>query len=492
VRSWFQNGTGDLGTTIKAASAAFQEARAAVRAFGVAVLFIDEIDSLPNRALLDADRGSWWIPVVNHVLMLLDGASSNLVGVVLLGATNNVGALDPALLRPGRFGGQIAMRTPDADDLAGIVRHHLGGESCPVTLGELAALVKPLTGATPAQAADWAAGARARARDAGRPVTLGDVAATAFPPDRRSAENLARTALHEAGHVVASLRLIPGRLVSVSLVETEWSAGNTHYQPSDDTALTKAEIEAQVVVLLAGRAADVVVGGGATAGAGGHDSLSDLGQATVKLTMLHGAWGMGDTLRHRPSRTFPTWSVTEPALGAQVEADLQRLMRLAEALVAEEAVGVRAVAEALRSPLPHCRRGPGDRGGLMRIPTRLRRTRQLAEGSRRRRPPIRPNDMSRREHRRAGPRKQARRRAPGRSDLTEVTRRASSVDASQRRSPGLDRGRTRAFHCSLRRVGGGQSTIYSALFDAVPRRPGRPRTAATPPHSGGTPAERRS
>lgn len=85
------------------------------------------------------------------MLTLFDGASSNLVGVVLLGATNNVGALDPALLRPGRFGDQIAMRAPDADDLAGIVRHHLGGESCPLTLGELPALVKPLTGATPAR-----------------------------------------------------------------------------------------------------------------------------------------------------------------------------------------------------------------------------------------------------------------------------------------------------------------------------------------------------
>ena len=114
--------------------------------------------------------------------------------------------------------------------------------------------------------------------------------------------------------------------------------------------LTRVEIETDVVMLLAGRAADVIVGDGANAGAGGvgrYGLASDLAQATARLVAVHTSFGMGVTLRHRgnPMRSPGLW--VESQLAELVEADLQRLMRQAETLVTERADAVRAVADAL-------------------------------------------------------------------------------------------------------------------------------------------------
>ncbi len=54
---------------------------------------------LPSRSALDPDRASWWRPVVNQVLTLVDGATSDLERIVLLAATNDSRAVDPVLLR---------------------------------------------------------------------------------------------------------------------------------------------------------------------------------------------------------------------------------------------------------------------------------------------------------------------------------------------------------------------------------------------------------
>ena len=350
VSAWFRVGAGDLGSTIRTASAAFDEARTAVRACGVVVLFIDEIDSLPNRAALDADRGSWWRPVVNHVLTLVDGATSDLEGILLVAATNDINVVDGALLRPGRFGTRLHVGPPSVDGLARVMRHHLGGDACPLDAMEIAAVLRPLAGATQARAAAWAAEAARRARDAGRPVRLGDVVAAALPEDRRPERERRRAAIHEAGHAVAVWHLAPGRLVSVSLVRSDDSGGRTEMRPHDESLLTRDEIESDVVIMLCGRAADVCIGEGAHAGAGGAGrggTTSDLGVATMLLTEVHGTLGLGPTLRYRwnTRRVESPWIDKEVA--SLVEADLQRLMIRAETVVSVHAAEVEAVAAAL-------------------------------------------------------------------------------------------------------------------------------------------------
>ena len=348
VSAWFRTvGGGDLGATVRNANAAFDEARALVRNGGVAVLFIDEIDSLPNRSALDASEGSWWRPVVNQVLTLVDGATSDLDRIVLLAATNDLRAVDPALLRPGRFGTSLEVLPPSVEDLAGVVRHHLGGTVCPLTPSEVAAVLGPVAGATQARAAAWAMEAMRSARTAGRPVLIDDLVAVALPADGRSDAQRRRIAVHEAGHAVAAHHLAPARLISVSVVETAGTHGSTTVVLQDDALLDREEIETEVVLALSGRAADVVVGAGANAGAGGSGhaaNSSDLAIATRFLTAVHATYGLGSTLRHRGGTAGGR---PDDEVDRLVEADLRRLMGRAEDLVTAHVTEVRALVEAL-------------------------------------------------------------------------------------------------------------------------------------------------
>ena len=91
-----------------------QIARLFARARQVAptVIFIDELDSL-----VPARGGGMGEPqvterVVNTILAEMDGLEE-LNNVVLIGATNRPGLIDPALLRPGRFDELIYVGTPD-------------------------------------------------------------------------------------------------------------------------------------------------------------------------------------------------------------------------------------------------------------------------------------------------------------------------------------------------------------------------------------------
>ena len=348
VGSWFRVGAGDLGSTVRTATAAFEEARAAVRACGVVVLFVDEIDGLPDRSALDADRGSWWRPVVNHVLTLVDGATSDLNGILLIAATNDISVVDGALLRPGRFGTRLRVNPPSIDDLAQVMRHHLGGTACPLDATQIAAVLRPLAGATQARAAAWAAEAARLARESDRPVQLDDIMKAALPEERRPGRELRRAAIHEAGHAVAAWHLARDRLVSVSLVGSGDSGGRMEMRGFEESLLTRDEIESEVVIVLCGRAADACIGDGAHAGAGstGHrSSTSDLGLATMLLTSVHGTLGLGPTLRHRGN--LRRLEGADEEVASLVEADLQRLMARAETVVSGHAGEIEAVAAAL-------------------------------------------------------------------------------------------------------------------------------------------------
>jgi transitional endoplasmic reticulum ATPase len=73
------------------------------------IIFIDEIDSIaPKR---EEVTGEVERRVVSQLLSLMDGLSSR-GKVVIIGATNRVNAIDPALRRPGRFDREIELGVP--------------------------------------------------------------------------------------------------------------------------------------------------------------------------------------------------------------------------------------------------------------------------------------------------------------------------------------------------------------------------------------------
>jgi transitional endoplasmic reticulum ATPase len=111
-----------------------------------AIIFFDEIDSIAS------DRSTaepFAKRVVNELLAQMDGVDSNTNGILVMAATNMFDALDPALLRHGRFGRHIYIPSPDQNGRAAILKIHTKNRPLArdVDIQELALLTEGFTGA---------------------------------------------------------------------------------------------------------------------------------------------------------------------------------------------------------------------------------------------------------------------------------------------------------------------------------------------------------
>ena len=106
------------------------------------VLFLDEIDALGQKR--SATRNSSMRGAVNQLLQELDGIDTANEGVFVLGATNQLWDVDPALRRPGRFDRTLLVAPPDGPAREAILRHHL--KSKPVAGVDLRRLAKATDG----------------------------------------------------------------------------------------------------------------------------------------------------------------------------------------------------------------------------------------------------------------------------------------------------------------------------------------------------------
>lgn len=112
---------GHLGDMLREMRHSFAKARKQAPA----LLFIDEIDAVGSRAEGDSHGSNYRLQVINAFLAEMDGIACE-AGVILVGACNDPGRIDPAVLRPGRFDLRIAMPLPDTSMILGLLDHHLG------------------------------------------------------------------------------------------------------------------------------------------------------------------------------------------------------------------------------------------------------------------------------------------------------------------------------------------------------------------------------
>lgn len=205
---------------------------------------------------------------------------------------------------------------PGEEDLAEIFRHHLPS----LSEADVQPVATFLAGiASGADAARIARDARSVARTAGREIAAGDLLAVAIPPDTRPQDLRRRIAVHEAGHAVM---LLSQGIVPACLSIVDASGGKVAYERSDGEGLPE-NLYQRLLVHLAGRAADDIVFGSVSLGAGGPDA-SDLGKATRLLATIEARLGLGSRL-----------SVTETVDEALIEARLRTayadaVMRLLE------------------------------------------------------------------------------------------------------------------------------------------------------------------
>jgi hypothetical protein len=344
VAEFFSDNSGDLGAVIKAQRATF--ARAA--AMAPSILFLDEVDAVPNRATISPRGRDWWLPVVNDLLLLLDSAiSGSRDRVVVIAATNRIQDVDAALLRPGRLERAIEIGRPDLAGTINILRFQLGPED--LHDADLSDVAQVLEGSTAAEIMDAVRGARRAARHAQRNLEIDDLRRQAIGGGNDAPAYLRRISIHEAAHAVTAAVLRIGRLRRVRLQSRGGAGGHTLVKYADDDLLTLADIENRVTSILSAGVAERLFIGTASTGSGG-DDRSDLGVATAMLGLVHTSTCVAGNLFHWCAvGDAPATVRANPHLRRLVERHLRMLEERAEDLVRGHREHIFAVGDALAS-----------------------------------------------------------------------------------------------------------------------------------------------
>jgi cell division protease FtsH len=282
-----------------------------------AIIFIDELDALGRARGIGPYVGGHdeKEQTLNQLLAEMDGFDSS-KGLIILAATNRPEILDPALLRAGRFDRQVLVDRPDKKGRADILRVHLRKAklAADVDPEKVAALTPGFTGADLANLVNEAALlATRRGADA---VTMDDftnavermVAGLEKRNRLLNPKEREIVAYHEMGHAIVAVSL-PGTdpIHKVSIIPRGVGAlGYTIQRPTEDRFLmTREELENKMVVLLGGRAAELVVFGHLSTGA-----ADDLRRVTDIARSMVTRYGMSEQLGgvayDRDPRTFLT------------------------------------------------------------------------------------------------------------------------------------------------------------------------------------------
>ncbi|MBN8978636.1 MAG: AAA family ATPase [Rhizobiales bacterium] len=343
VADLFASSPGYLDSVIKASRAMFEQAAA----LAPCILFLDEIDALPNRAKMSPRGADWWTAVITDFLLSLDNAvAGKRAGIVVVAATNHIEGVDAALMRPGRLERAIEIRRPDKAGALNILRHHLNGDLHDADLDDVAGL---LEGSTGAEIMMLVRDGRRVARYAGRPLERDDLLRAITPMEEFSDDTLWRVCIHEAAHAVASLAVSSGVLTRCVVGSRAGAAGHTLIRRESNDLLTRDAVERRVVMMLAGRTAEQHLIGNASLGAGGDDQ-SDLALVTQLVATLHASTGLGETLAYLVAHQDALAAVrSDRDLRSRVEKHMQDLQIRTDDVVRRHRDAILAVADQLRT-----------------------------------------------------------------------------------------------------------------------------------------------
>lgn len=307
---------------------------------GPCIIFVDEIDVFGDRNRRD-HNASWTEYVVGSLLECLDGYAAQ-EGVVAMAATNHVDRVDPALRRPGRFDRILHLRHPTVELMPRALRWQAWPD---LRDADLTAIAAQAVGMSGADVAGLVRAARAKARRAGRPLSVEDLSATLAeirPPMPEAVRW--QVAVHEAGHAVVGAAT---GVATPRVLALQGDGGVTHAERRV-IHQRRSELEAALALDMAGRAAEHLVFGEASAGAGGA-SDSDLARATTMAIAMEAAWGLGDRLTWcgDPETIAPRLRL-DPPLAARVEDHLRRAEDRALRILEAQRPVLEAIAAALR------------------------------------------------------------------------------------------------------------------------------------------------
>ena len=269
------------------------------QAMAPCIVFIDEIDAIGksrDNALGSNDERE---QTLNQILSEMDGFDTE-KGLLLLAATNRPEVLDPALLRPGRFDRRIIVDKPDLKGRIDTLKVHSKDVKMDETV-DLEAIALATSGAVGSDLANMINEAAINAVKHGRRVVsqkdlfeaVEVVLVGKEKKDRiMNAEERRIVSYHEVGHaLVSALQKDAEPVQKITIVpRTMGALGYVMQTPEEEKYLnTKAELEAMLTGLLAGRAAEEIVFDTVTTGAS-----NDIERATKIARAMVTQYGMSE------------------------------------------------------------------------------------------------------------------------------------------------------------------------------------------------------
>jgi cell division protease FtsH len=269
-----------------------------------AIVFIDELDAV-GTARTGHGFNREQDQTLNQLLVELDGFA-NREQVIVMGASNRLQDLDPALLRPGRFDRQVLVSPPDLAGREAILNVHTRGKplAADVDITSVARQTAGLTGADLANIANEAA--IFAGRDNQQFIhqnhfddALERIIAGLQQRKVMSEKEKRILAYHEGGHALMSHLMGDGFPVHKATIVPRGNAlGYTFNLPEEERFLhTREEFIDWMKIALAGRAAEQVVFGRVTNGA-----ANDLEKVTELARAMVFEYGMSEGVVSRTMR----------------------------------------------------------------------------------------------------------------------------------------------------------------------------------------------
>ena len=263
------------------------------------IIFIDEIDAIGKSRDTQMGGNDEREQTLNQLLAEMDGFESN-KGLVLLAATNRPEILDPALLRPGRFDRRIIVERPDLKGRVEVLKVHSKDVKMDETV-DLEAIALATSGAVGSDLANMNNEAAINAVKNGRnAVSQADlfeavevVLVGKEKKDRvMNQEERKIVSYHEVGHaLVSALQKDSEPVQKITIVpRTMGALGYVMQTPEEEKFLnTKKELQAMLVGMLGGRAAEEIVFDTVTTGAS-----NDIEKATSVARAMITQYGMSE------------------------------------------------------------------------------------------------------------------------------------------------------------------------------------------------------
>lgn len=275
------------------------------------IVFIDEMDAIAGHR--GYSQNSEADNTLNQLLAEMDGFRRD-EGVFVLGATNRVALMDPALVRPGRFDRVVHIPLPDTECRKKMFAHFLGKCALDVSGGmdyeTLAVLGQGFSGAVIEKVVHEAEiFARRNGETVLEPRHM-DLAmekewvGLLKTEDDRSPQEILRVAVHEVGHALLAHRFF--RVYKISIRANHKGVGGfTMYDPfSIEDLPTRESLQQRIAVLLGGRAAEMLWYGPMATSTG---AVQDLASANELAEAMVTELGFSDRFPSLSSRSL-AWS----------------------------------------------------------------------------------------------------------------------------------------------------------------------------------------